>query len=268
MLTVTEPDRRLRQKLARAGDASLAYALPELALVRGLGRRRLIVAASAAVLCAAGLAFAIFFTLSISEKAARRASNRFATALVHDEPATAPPGAAEYVNGVRAYFGPVTSAIVIGARNKAIDTGDSADTRTFYVAELLLRTRRGPAVIELEFDNGSLSSQQVTGVYELEPGDAPGLSPSDRRQLTKAFAARGAKPADDATLSRAGASVAPVTLANPAPATTAPTTTTPATTTPATTAPADPAATAAARKLRCVQRAHGDVTKLQKCAGA
>ena len=48
---------------------------------------------------------------------------------------------------------------VIDSHNHSVNTGDSADTRSYYVGDILLRDEaRGPAVIELEFDNQSLVS--------------------------------------------------------------------------------------------------------------
>jgi hypothetical protein len=70
----------------------------------------------------------------------------------------------------------------------------------------LLHAKRGPAVVELEFDNHDLpGSEEVSGVYELEPDDAPNLGPQDRKRLDAAFAARGGEPADQITLSGASA---------------------------------------------------------------
>jgi hypothetical protein len=202
----------------------------------------------------AALAVALFWYLGKAEQSARHASTQFAVALEHGEPSAAPAGAADFVEGVRAAFGPVTSARIIDAHNKGIDTGDSADTRSYFVADLLLRTERGAAVIELEFDNHSLNptNETVSGVHELKPDDVPGgaLKAHDLEQLASAFAARGGKPAD---LTGALAELPkPAELAAaPAPA-------------------ADPAAEhdrrEAKQQLRCVQNANGDARELQKCA--
>jgi hypothetical protein len=161
------------------------------------------------------------------------------------------------VRGVRAYFGPVGAARLIGSHQRTI--GQAEDAQSFYVAELLLTTRRGPAVVEVEFDNGSINSDRISSVYELAPSRAPGLSGAERRQLNAAFVARGDKPADETTLDGAASNVSTDTRA-PA-----------ALTLPAGTAISHartsrhPITGAAERQLRCVRAAHHDVAKLAKC---
>jgi hypothetical protein len=152
------------------------------------------------------------------------------------------------VSGVRDYFGDVTGARVIGAHNKGVNTGDTADTRSFFVVQMLLATRRGPAVIELEYDNHALLSETVSRVYELDPGKAPGLTGAEQARLQKAFAARGGHPADAGRLSESAAPrrVGHVVVPKPAK--------------PQIKKPV------ASPQLRCVQHAHGDVVKMQKCA--
>jgi hypothetical protein len=215
--------------------------LPELALAdesSGVGRRGLIlILGGTAVFCVL-VAVAVFALLGHQEKTARHGTERFASALVSGNPAAAPEGADGYVRGIRAHFGPVLATRVIGAHNHSVNTGDSADTRSYFVTELLLQTRRGPAVVEVDFDNHSLSSDAVSSVRELSPNDAPGLAPSARRALDAAFAARGGHAASAAALSGASTPAAPAAT-RPAVA-------------------VDP-------KLRCVQAAHGDVGKLQRC---
>lgn len=146
---------------------------------------------------------AVFWLIGKNEHAARRAATRFAAALVHNDRHAAPDGAREYITGVRAYFGPVTGARVIGTHNQRAGSGETA--RTFPVADLLLRSARGPAVIELAFDNGGLASEEVTSVYELDPDDAHGLPARDRAQLASAYPARGGVPANEITFKDATA---------------------------------------------------------------
>jgi hypothetical protein len=138
------------------------------------------------------------------------------------------------VSGVRHHFGPVTSARIIGSHNRGVNTGDTADTRTYFVVEMLLGTRRGPVALELDFDNHAIGSDRISAVHELEPSKAAGLSDAQRSQLAHAYAARGGKPADDALLNTGPV----VTSTSPS----------------------------AEKQLHCVQAAHGDVTKMQKCA--
>jgi hypothetical protein len=118
--------------------------------------------------------------------------------------------------------------------------------------QLLLRTERGPAVIEIEFDTGALlKSEEVSGVYELEPYEAPGLAGDDR--LAAAFEARGGWPADQVVLSGEGAApqpAKPATAGEP----------------PAPTSGASPGLGRAEKQLRCIQRAGRDAAKLLECA--
>jgi hypothetical protein len=234
-------------------DRLLAWILPEILISSfGLGRRKVALILGSTVTFTAVIAVVCFVLLGKEEATARDSAALFGSALVHDDPAAAPPGGAAFVSGVRHYFGPVRSARVIGAHNKGVNTGDNADTRSFFVVQMLLATKRGPAVIELEYDNHALLSQKVSRVYELEPGRAPGLSEAQRTQLESAFDERGAAPADAWDLSRGAAATAtPVQIAPPA---------LPKPAKPHIAKPKMPA------RLRCVQRAQGDVQKLQKCA--
>lgn len=225
----------------------MAAVLPEVGMLRqasgGSGRKLVLILAGVGILVAT-LALAIFWLLGKELKAAHQGATNFGAALVRNDPSAAPSGAAAYINGMRTYFGPVSSAVVIGSHNRGVNTGDEADTRNYYVVEMLLGTRRGPAAVELEFDNHSIGSDRISGVHELKPGDAPGISPTERSRLAAAFAARGGKPADDAALMAAPAAHVH--------------------------APSVPAAASsqlskAAQELRCVQHANGDVAKLQKC---
>jgi hypothetical protein len=185
-----------------------------------------------------------------SENTARDAATRFATALVHNDPGAAPPGAGDYVAGVRAYFGAVKSARVIGARDRHINGTNRHTRSSFFVSDVLLRTESGPAVIELEFHLAPFSDR-VGGVHELRPGEAPGLTAQERNQLASAFAARGGDPADQTRLSESRARTRQPT--------------------PPTGRESPPQASGitlprrAEKILRCVRRAGSDAAKLQLC---
>jgi hypothetical protein len=144
-------------------------------------------------------------------------------------------------------------ARVIATHNDRADVNTNTNTsRTYPVADLLLLSARGPAVIELAFDNGGIGSQKVTGIYELDPDDAPTLSAADREQLASAFAERGGLPANQHALRP------PVALTRqdtPAPTREQPTR-----------EHESREWRTAQRELGCVQRARGDVTKLLDCA--
>ena len=191
-----------------------------------------------------GVAIAVFWFLGNAEKAARHASTQFAAALENRDPSEAPPGGAGYVSSLHARFGPIRSAGVIDAHNKSINTGDSADTRSYFVADLLLRTARGPAVIELEYDNHSLSnaSETVSGVHELRPDKVPAgaLGARDRAALAAAYAARAHAPS-----SPPAAAPAPSQRIRPV--------------------ITQLDHSAAMKQLKCAQDAKGDITKLKAC---
>jgi hypothetical protein len=211
-----------------------------------------------AIASAAVIVGVIFWAIGKNEQAAGHAATRFAAALVENDPDAAPKGSPEYIRGMRAYFGPVTGARVLGTHNERADANTNT-SRTYPVADLLLRGARGPAVIELAFDNGGIGSEKVTGIYELHPDDAPKLRAGDRERLATAFAERGGIPADGDTLKRATAQTSEPAAPLPAAATR------PAAEPPAR-AKSSPELRAAQSELRCVQRARGDVTKLQECA--
>jgi hypothetical protein len=237
-------------------DTVLAWILPEFFVSSfGISRRRVALILGATLTFVAAVGVACLLLLSKEEQTARDSATRFGIALVQANPGAAPPGAAEYVSGVRNYFGTVTSARVIGAHNKGVNTGDNADTRSFFVVQMLLHSRRGPAVIEVEYDNHAMLSQKVSRIYELDPSHAPGLSNGEHQRLATALAARGGEAAnsDDLTAPAVSPS-AGMDLK-----------------TPATPRPAKPhivrlGSTPQGAQLRCVQRAHGDVQKMQRCA--
>ena len=225
---------------------------------RRLGRmdRLVIVIIAATIVFSAVVSAFVLWSLDRAEESTRDASGQFAAAIERGEADSAPDGAERYVEGIRAHFGPVARATVIDARNKGINTGDNADTRSFFIADLLLDTERGLAVVEVEFDNHSFAnnSQHVSAVYELAPDDVPddALEPATHRALALAFAARGGRAADVIALGQA--LVETSKLSAPARA-------------------AEPSSAAADREfshamdgVRCIREAAGDVAAMQECA--
>ena len=187
---------------------------------------------------------ALFWILRKSNEHTIHASTKFASALVHNDPSAAPHGGADYVKGVRSYFGGVSSARLIDSHNHSVNTGDNADTRSYYVGDILLATKRGPAVIELEFDNQSLAnaSEKISSIHELAPDKIRKhkLSAGDRDALKAAYAQRGGKPGELLPVTR------PVTQ------------------------PGKPFKVRIAKPhvdkhLKCIQDAHGDVNKMVRC---
>lgn len=245
----------------RGGDAAL-LAAPELMLVprllRGIPRRWVVLIVAGSVAFVTAIAVVIFVWNSANENMARQASTRFGAALIHNTPNAAPPGAADYVSGVRAHFGPVRSAKVIGSHQKAV--GHEPYVRSFFVTDLLLSTRRGPAVVEVEFDNHAINSDRVSRVYELAPRFAPGLSAAQHRQLDATLKARGGKLADPATLA-VTSSPAVIQRAAKTSSTSKPINPVPVLTTAST-----PARSTTAKRLHCVRASHGNIRKLVRCA--
>jgi hypothetical protein len=214
----------------------------------------------------AGIVGLVLWMLGNGEKTARHASSRFAAALVAADPQRAPEGAREYVSGVPAHFGKVSAAEVIDARNekrtRTRNTGGvvssvkhrkyrarrtSRNTTTFSVADVLVRTARGPAVLELEFTPSLTNgSETVSDVRELAPQEIrDGVLDDDvRAEHAAAFKARGGVAATHFELIGASARIASITKPKPR---------------------ATPQS-AALTRLRCIQAAQGDVTKMTRCA--
>ena len=220
---------------------------------------------------------ALFWMLGNGDKAARKASNQFATALVTQSPAKGPKGAIDYIDGIHANYGPVKSARVIDARNTSHGSGQSA--YTYFVGDVLLETAKGPMVVELEFNSPSLTykSETVTGVHELAPADVPddALSDAEFVALAKAFDARGGQVADDIdgtwlpgdkrTPQPPNALQKLIKKHAPKPA--APSTTEPAAV-PTTSPEQKKQMREATTMLECVQKAKGDVEKMSRCAAS
>jgi hypothetical protein len=210
-------------------------------------RPRFLLISLASTIFTAAICGFVFWVLAKSEDTAREASTQFAGALVDNDPSLAPKGGADYLEGLRGHFGNVSSARLIEARNHQVGSGD--DARTYHVADLLLQTARGAAVVELEFDSMQLISDTVTNVRELEPREIKGLDDAQLTAVAKGFVARGGEPATSFT-APAIAKVAqtPPPAAKPKKAA------------------VSPEIRKAKQQLRCVQRAKGDVDKLTRCA--
>ena len=205
---------------------------------------------------------ALFWLLGNGENAARHASTQFATALVTKNPAQGPKGATDYIDGIHANYGPVKSARVIDARNTSHGSGQSA--YTYFVADVLLETAKGPIVFELAFNSPSLDnkSETVTGVHELAPADVPddALSDAEFVALGKAFEARGGQVADDRDIngvwlpSDKRTPQAPNALQKLIQKEIGKRT------------PKPPTQSTTNTMLECVQKAKGDVEKMSRCA--
>ena len=231
------------------GGAVLGAALPEIGLLRSGIRNhkgRLFLILTGTAVLGVALLVAISWLNGKDAKGGQAGAAKFATALVRNQPSLAADGAAGYVAGARAYFGPVSSAKIIAGHERGVNSRNTADERTYYVVEMLIQSKRGPAALELDFDDGAIGSQHISSVQELKPSDTPAISATQRKQLEAAFAARGGKAAEEVTLSSA-----------------APTTKVP--NVPVVPKAASDQLNKATKQLSCVQKAHGDVTKIQAC---
>jgi hypothetical protein len=254
---VVYPDATVAEQAPSLGGAVVDTVLPEIGLLRSnvkKHRGRLALILIGVAVLSAGLLAAITWLNAKDAKGGQRGAATFATALVNNHPSAAPKGDEGYVSGVRSYFGPVSSAKVIGGHERGVNAPDSADERTYYVIEMLIQSKRGPAALELDFDDGAIGSEHISGIHELKPNEAPGLSAAQRNQLERAFAARGGHPAGDEKLTAIPPVVKVITPSKPS--------------TPK--VPVVPKAVnhqlnKATKELSCVQAAHGDVTKLQAC---
>ena len=196
------------------------------------------------------IAALVVWVLVSGEKAASDGSKQFAAALVGGP---APKGTDEYVRGVRSRFGEISSARVIDTRNHRVGRGNRS--RTFHLSDVLLQTAKGPVVIELEFDGLGIISKDISDVYELPPHDVPDSALTDEEfvALAKAYERRGGSFASD--LSVASAEVPDAVKALPAKVRRLQPKVTPS-----------PELRDAQRRLKCVQKAKGDVEKMAACA--
>ena len=174
-----------------------------------------------------------------------------------NDPSLAPKGGADYLEGPAR---PLRRRVVRARhRHPQPPRRQRRRRRTYYVADLLLQTARGAAVVELEFDSLQLISDTVTDVRELEPREIKGLDDADLTAVAKALRRprrRGrdelrhgrARHARAAARRRRGRAATPPPAAKPKQAA------------------VSPEIRKAKQQLRCVQRAKGDVEKLARCA--
>jgi hypothetical protein len=201
----------------------------------------------------AALAIFLFWYSGGQEKAATREANRFVAALVKDDPSAAPPKGDEYVRGIWRVYRRIDSADLIGTHQRSTHHSTSGSSHSWWVADMLLHTGRGLAVVELAFEPNHLNpdTQVIDLMYELTPDRIPG------------------KALDDGTLTRVKSdqrergSVAndfTFTFDNPSPPRT------PGPTPGKPVQPTHPPKFETPPVIKCIRRAHGDVTKIQKCA--
>jgi hypothetical protein len=196
----------------------------------------------------AGLAAFLFWYVGGQEKAATREAKKFIAALVKNDPSAAPRKGDQYVNGIWRVYRRVDSAKLIGTHKRS--THGTSASRHWWVADMLLHTGRGLAVLELAFESSHLNpnTQNIDLMYELTPDRIPSGA------------------LDDATLARVRSDQhergsvanaftfifdksAPGRTPGPTPG-----------------KPVQPPNFETPPVIKCIRRARGDVTKIQKCA--
>src|SRR4051812_39743696 len=122
--------------------------------MRGMGystsrstRKILIVVFTATAVFAVLLAAFLFWYLGNEEDAVTKSTDEFIAALEAKDPDAAPKGGADYVRGIPIAFGPVQDAERL--KVEKISRGSGSNSRSFWVSEVLLRTERGAAVVEI-----------------------------------------------------------------------------------------------------------------------
>ena len=226
------------------------------------------------------MSVALFWLLGNGENAARHASTQFATALVTKHPAQGPKGAIDYIDGIHANYGPVKSARVIDARNTSHGSGQSA--YTYFVADVLLETAKGPMVVELAFNSPSLDNKTrpSPALTSSRPPTSPttrSRTPSSSRSPRRSRPVAGRSP----TTATSTASGCPTDKRTPQPPNAPeghqeadrqarseaghPSTTEPDAV-PTTSPEQKEQLRDATTMLECVQKAKGDVEKMSRCA--
>jgi hypothetical protein len=202
------------------------------------------------ILVAAGAvgAFLLWFNGSQQDAIAKQ-GRELATALERGDPSLAPAGGEDYVAGVESYFRGVSDARFLDARPFTTTHGVNENS-TVGLADIVLETRRGPALIEATFDGGADPSDVTLElVYELRPERIPAglVDATTRERVVSAYSERGGKPADlrfDQTAPDGPDGVKPEPPSVPG---------------------SSPELERARRLTHCVADAHGDVEKLQRC---
>jgi hypothetical protein len=108
---------------------SLILGVPD---TRGKGRRLKFAIFGGTAVFVAVVTVAVLWLLAKQEKTARQAATRSPRRSSTTTPAPPQRAPAASSPACGPIFGPVTSASVIGAHNEHINTGDSADTRSFF----------------------------------------------------------------------------------------------------------------------------------------
>jgi hypothetical protein len=198
----------------------------------------------------AALAAFLFWYLGGQEKAAKREANKFIAALAKNDPSAAPPKGDEYVRGVWRVYRRVDSAKLIDTHQRSTHHSTSGSGHSWWVADMLLHTGRGTAVLELAFEPNHLDpdTQVIDLLYELTPGRIPGgsLDGATLARVRSDQRERGSL-ANDFTFTFDVPTAAPTPGPTPG-------------------KPVQPPKFVTPPIIKCIRRANGDVTKIQRCA--
>ena len=217
-------------------------------------RKRLVIILGGTLLFMAGLGAFLFWYLGGQEKAATTEAKKFISALEKNKPDDAPPKGADYVRGIWRTYRRVDSAELVDTHQRHHRDRNSDSGYSWWVADMLLHTGRGLAVVELAFEPNHLDpkTQVIDAMYELTPERIPddALDSKTLARVGSDQRERGAEPADDFKLAGTFDSN-PSKPGGPPSA-----------------KPPKPAKVKLPPALKCVKQAHGDVNKLKKCAEA
>jgi hypothetical protein len=147
-----------------------------------------------------------YIALSVADKHERETVEKDAGKLVlaigrHDA-SLAPESDEDWVPGVWRVFKRVDSASLVRVGKRMNGGAALRSSGSDYVADMLLRTARGPVLLELSFESGP----QPDLLYELRPERIPNglFDPPTLAQLRSAQLERGGTIADDLVITVAG----------------------------------------------------------------
>ena len=212
-----------------------------------------------ALVMTVGIGGFVLWTINKGEEQTKETSMELIRAIETNDASAAPGDTGGYVKGVRGYFGRIESLRYLDGHT--VRVGEGKQATTYPVTELLLRSRRGAAVLELEFRRGGLREDyEIGGIEELEPDDVRSdLDAKDEGAVKRGFRRRGRRVARPLVLDgsftdsggiRRGTPSRRRRLAVPK--------------------PPEPKEVARKRReslsrLECVKRANQDIEKLKKC---
>src|SRR4051794_37509990 len=223
-------------------------------------KRRVIVILGITLVFIAGLGAFLFWYLGGEEKAATREANKFIGALVKHDAAAAPKDGDDYVRGVWKAYRRIDSAKLIDTHQNSSNSSSGSGS-SWWVADMLVHTGRGLVVLELAFEPNNLSpdDQEIDLLYELTPGRIHGglLDSHTLARVKSDQHERGDHPEDGITLDVSESEAAPVVRPRVPVQPIRPV---------VPGKPVHPAKPTLPPVIKCIRRAHGDVSKIQRCS--